>query len=98
MSALSPQTLLVTGASGHLGQGVVRHPLDTLGVPHGRIVATTRRPERLSAFALRRIELRRRGRAQRIHDVHWLADRDALFNLLKTCWKTPSSTRHRALK
>jgi NAD(P)H dehydrogenase (quinone) len=44
-------TLLVTGASGHLGQRVIAHLLDTLKVPASRIIAVTRRPEGLAALA-----------------------------------------------
>jgi NAD(P)H dehydrogenase (quinone) len=37
-------TLLVTGASGRLGQRVLHHLVNTLSVPAGRIIATTRKP------------------------------------------------------
>jgi NAD(P)H dehydrogenase (quinone) len=43
-------TLLVTGASGHLGQLVIAHLLDTLKVPANRIIATTRNPEKLGTL------------------------------------------------
>ncbi|RWO59192.1 SDR family oxidoreductase [Mesorhizobium sp.] len=44
-------TLLVTGASGQLGRGVVDHLLDTLKVPPSRIIAATRNPENLAELA-----------------------------------------------
>lgn len=50
--------LLVTGASGHLGQRVLAHLLDTLKVPASRIVAGTRKPESLAAFAAKGVEVR----------------------------------------
>jgi NAD(P)H dehydrogenase (quinone) len=50
--------LLITGASGHLGQRVLHHLLTTLGVPASRIIATTRRPESLSAWAARGVTVR----------------------------------------
>jgi NAD(P)H dehydrogenase (quinone) len=51
-------TLLVTGASGHLGQRVLHHLLDTLNVPAGRVIATTRKPDNLAAWTLRGIIVR----------------------------------------
>ncbi|MEO8118515.1 MAG: SDR family oxidoreductase [Rhodoferax sp.] len=44
-------TLLVTGASGHLGRRVIHHLLQTLKVPATRIIATTRKPETLADLA-----------------------------------------------
>lgn len=44
-------TLLVTGASGHLGRRVIHHLLETLKVPAARIIATTRKPETLADLA-----------------------------------------------
>jgi len=44
-------TLLVTGASGHLGQRVIHHLLNTLQVPAAQIIATTRKPESLAHLA-----------------------------------------------
>jgi NAD(P)H dehydrogenase (quinone) len=52
-------TLLVTGASGHLGQRVIAHLLDTLKVPASRIIAVTRKPEGLAALAGRGVTVRR---------------------------------------
>lgn len=51
-------TLIVTGAGGQLGQRVLAHLLDTLHIPADRIVATTRKPEALSAWAARGVEVR----------------------------------------
>lgn len=50
--------LLVTGASGHFGQRVIDHLLNTLDVPPERIVATTRKPENLSALSKRGVTVR----------------------------------------
>lgn len=50
--------LLVTGASGHLGQLVIANLLDTLKVPAERIIATTRKPEKLAALAARGVTVR----------------------------------------
>jgi NAD(P)H dehydrogenase (quinone) len=46
-----PQSLLVTGASGHLGQRVLHHLIDTLSVPASRIVAASRDPGKLAAWS-----------------------------------------------
>ncbi|TXT41145.1 MAG: NmrA-like protein [Comamonadaceae bacterium] len=51
-------TLLVTGASGHLGQRVIHHLLETLHVAPERIIATTRKPETLQALADQGITVR----------------------------------------
>jgi NAD(P)H dehydrogenase (quinone) len=53
-----PDTLLVTGATGHLGQRVLHHVVDTLRVPGNRIIATTRKPESLSAWAVKGVVVR----------------------------------------
>ncbi|MFD2250345.1 NAD(P)H dehydrogenase (quinone) [Pseudochelatococcus lubricantis] len=50
--------LVVTGASGQLGKLVLHHLLDSLKVPAGRIIATTRTPDALAEFAARGIEVR----------------------------------------
>lgn len=55
---MSDNTLLVTGASGHLGQRVLHHLVETLSVPASHIIATTRQPERLSAWAGRGVTVR----------------------------------------
>ena len=51
----SRPTLLVTGASGHLGRQVVELLLDTHA---GHIIATTRNPEKLADLAARGVEVR----------------------------------------
>ncbi|TPJ56724.1 SDR family oxidoreductase [Mesorhizobium sp. B2-7-1] len=45
------ETLLVTGASGHLGRAVINHLLNTFKVPAERIIATTRTPANLAELA-----------------------------------------------
>lgn len=52
-------TLLVTGASGHLGQLVIAHLLDTLKVPANKVIATTRNPEKLAALSKRGVTVRK---------------------------------------
>ena len=54
----SSNALIVTGASGHLGQGVLRHLLDTLRIPAPRIIAVTRQPAALAAFAAQGVTVR----------------------------------------
>jgi NAD(P)H dehydrogenase (quinone) len=51
-------TLLVTGASGHLGQRVIHHLLETLKVAPQRIIATTRKPETLKDLAAKGVTVR----------------------------------------
>ena len=51
-------SILVTGASGHLGRAVIRHLLDSRGVAPGRIVAATRDPARLADLAAKGIVVR----------------------------------------
>ncbi|CAG0978895.1 NAD(P)H dehydrogenase (quinone) [Methylophilaceae bacterium] len=51
--------LLVTGASGHLGQRVIAHLLNTLKIPAGQIIATTRNPEALAGFAAKGVIVRK---------------------------------------
>lgn len=51
-------TLLVTGASGKFGQRVLHHLLETLQIAPERIIATTRKPEALQAFAQRGVSVR----------------------------------------
>lgn len=55
---MSAPTLLVTGASGHLGRAVVRHLLDTLQIPPARIIATSRKPEALADLAAQGVTVR----------------------------------------
>ncbi|MET0549659.1 MAG: NAD(P)H-binding protein [Xanthomonas sp.] len=57
MSA-SSDSLLVTGAGGQFGQRVLTHLLDTLQVAPSRVVAITRQPERLAAWAARGVDVR----------------------------------------
>lgn len=52
-------TILVTGASGHLGRAVIDHLLDSQGVAPGRIVAGSRNPEKLADLAARGVVLRK---------------------------------------
>jgi NAD(P)H dehydrogenase (quinone) len=54
----TPPTLLVTGASGQLGRLVLDHLLDTLEVVPSRIIATTRDPASLGAYAARGVTVR----------------------------------------
>lgn len=54
----TPPTLLVTGASGQLGRLVLDHLLDTLKVEPSRIIAATRDPANLDAYAARGITVR----------------------------------------
>lgn len=51
-------TLLVTGASGQLGRGVINHLLDTLKISPQRIIAATRNPENLADLAARGVTIR----------------------------------------
>ena len=51
-------TLLVTGASGHLGQRVLHHLVDTLAVSPNRIIAASRKPESLSQWTAKGVEAR----------------------------------------
>lgn len=50
--------LLVTGASGKLGQKVLDELLSTLGIPPNNIIATTRTPESLKKYAEQGVEVR----------------------------------------
>lgn len=52
-------TILVTGASGHLGRAIIDHLLDSQGVAPGRIVAGSRNPEKLADLAARGVVLRK---------------------------------------
>src|SRR5580698_4200741 len=51
-------TIFVTGASGQLGRLVIKHLL-AHGVPHNRIIAGTRSPEKLAELAAAGIEVRK---------------------------------------
>ncbi|GLR43826.1 NAD(P)-dependent oxidoreductase [Mesorhizobium amorphae] len=52
------ETLLVTGASGQLGRGVIHYLLDAHKIPPGQIIATTRNPEGLADLAARGVVVR----------------------------------------
>lgn len=51
--------ILVTGASGHLGQAALKHLVETLNVPASRIVATSRKPGELKAWADKGVTVRK---------------------------------------
>jgi NAD(P)H dehydrogenase (quinone) len=51
-------SILVTGASGQFGQRVLHHLTETLGVPADRIVAGSRSPQKLKAFADKGVDTR----------------------------------------
>lgn len=51
--------IIVTGASGHLGQRVIHHLLETFKVAPGHIVAASRNPDKLGALAAKGIETRK---------------------------------------
>jgi NAD(P)H dehydrogenase (quinone) len=53
------ETLLVTGASGHLGRAVVRHLLDSRNIPASRIIATSRDTSKLADLAARGVATRK---------------------------------------
>ncbi|THV17071.1 SDR family oxidoreductase [Rhizobium rhizophilum] len=50
---------LVTGASGHLGQHVIHHLLETSGVAASDIIAASRKPEQLASLAEKGVQVRR---------------------------------------
>ena len=54
---MSP-TILVTGASGQLGQGVIRHLMENQGVAPASIIAVTRDPAKLDDLAARGVVVR----------------------------------------
>lgn len=53
-----PETILVTGASGHLGRGVIAHLLGTFGMEPGRIIAVTRDASKLADLAAQGVTVR----------------------------------------
>ncbi|HSX64595.1 MAG TPA: NmrA family NAD(P)-binding protein, partial [Pseudoxanthomonas sp.] len=57
MNVATP-TLLVTGASGHLGRATLAHLLGTLQIPASRIIATSRKPDTLADLAARGVTVR----------------------------------------
>ena len=52
-------TILVTGATGHLGSRVIHHLLESQGVAPSRIIAGTRGPEKLADLAARGVTVRK---------------------------------------
>jgi NAD(P)H dehydrogenase (quinone) len=50
-------TIFVTGASGHLGQAIISHLLDSQGVAPSRIVAGSRNPDKLGALAAKGVKV-----------------------------------------
>jgi NAD(P)H dehydrogenase (quinone) len=52
------ETLLVTGAAGHLGRGVITHLLGALRVAPSRVVAVTRDPAKIADLAARGVTVR----------------------------------------
>ncbi|HEU5098574.1 MAG TPA: NAD(P)H-binding protein, partial [Roseiflexaceae bacterium] len=56
MTATHQQTLLVTGASGHLGRRVIELLLEANA---GHVIATTRSPDNLADLAARGVEVRK---------------------------------------
>ena len=58
MSLDPSDKLLVTGASGKFGQLVLNHLLTTYAVPAKQIIAISRRPESLAAFAAKGMDVR----------------------------------------
>lgn len=53
------ETILVTGAAGQLGQRVLHHLTETYGVAPASIVAASRDPQKLAAFAAKGIATRK---------------------------------------
>lgn len=51
-------TLVISGASGHFGQAVLRHLLDTLQIAPQRVVACSRVPDKLADWARRGVVTR----------------------------------------
>jgi NAD(P)H dehydrogenase (quinone) len=52
-------TLLVTGAAGHLGQSVIRHLIETFHVSPDNIIAATRSPDKLDSLAASGVVVRK---------------------------------------
>jgi NAD(P)H dehydrogenase (quinone) len=51
-------TILVTGASGHLGRAVINHLLESQGLAPSRIIAGTRDPQKLADLAAKGVTVR----------------------------------------
>lgn len=54
-----PTTLLVSGASGKLGQRVIAHLLESQHIAPGHLIAATRTPEKLSSLAAMGVAVRK---------------------------------------
>ena len=52
-------TILITGAAGQLGRGVIRHLLETRKLAPASIIATTRTPEALADLAAQGVIVRK---------------------------------------
>jgi NAD(P)H dehydrogenase (quinone) len=52
------ETILVTGASGKFGRGVIHHLMTTYAVPGEQIIAVTRKPETLEALTAKGVQVR----------------------------------------
>lgn len=52
------ETILVTGAAGHLGRRVVHHLLETRGVSPDRLILLTRDPSKLAELGAKGVQLR----------------------------------------
>jgi NAD(P)H dehydrogenase (quinone) len=53
------ETILVTGAAGHLGERVIHHLIETYKVAPARIIAATRTPDKLAALAANGVATRK---------------------------------------
>lgn len=58
MSTQTQHPILVTGASGHLGRGVLHHLLHTEHIAPHQIIATTRNPTALAEFSALGVDVR----------------------------------------
>jgi NAD(P)H dehydrogenase (quinone) len=56
---MTTNTLLVTGASGHLARRVLDHLVQRGAAKDGRLIATTRNPEKLKDLAARGVDVRK---------------------------------------
>jgi NAD(P)H dehydrogenase (quinone) len=58
MASPTKDTILVTGASGHLGRAVISHLISTYKVPASQIIAATRKPDVLADLAEKGVDVR----------------------------------------